>query len=93
VGESIGPVTVGAGREAMVRDEKSEFTGDGSVAGGCRELEAIGTSGNMIEGAGLGEGMFRNDSLDDRRRAGTEGTEGMGGTADMIICFARRERS
>lgn len=39
-----------------------------------RESEVTGRSGNVAEGAGLGDGILRKDSLDVLRRAGTIGT-------------------
>ena len=60
---------------------------DGGVDnGGRRGRDTVGTSGKVVDGAGFGEGMFRSDSLDVRRRAGTTGV------GDMIIGFSVRLR-
>lgn len=59
----------------------------GAEEGRRRESEAIGGSGSVVEGAGFGEGMFRNDSFDVRRRAGVTGVGGV-----VIIGFSVRLR-
>lgn len=63
VGESSRPTAV----------EAERFFESGVEDGGERAMGVAGISGNMVEGAGLGEGMLRNDSLDVRRRVVTTG--------------------
>ena len=62
---------VGEGSE-LTTVEAGRFFREGGGAGG-RGLETVGSSGNVAEGAGFGEGMERSDSFDVRRRAGTTG--------------------
>jgi len=85
-----------AGRRARRVGESSELTTVEAARffnerGGAGEqgLEAVGSSGNVAEGAGLGEGMVRSDSFDVRRRAGTIGVGDWG----TIMGFSVRAKS
>lgn len=82
-GESSELMTV---ETARFLDEAGGGTEDGRRQG----RKVAGRAGRVVEGAGFGEGMLRNDSFDVRRRVDTTGT--VGGVI-TIGCSARlRER-
>lgn len=69
---------VGESSELTTAEAERFFDEEGGAEdGGRRGSEAIGRSGNIVEGAGFGEGMLRSDSFDARRRVGTTGTGGI----------------
>lgn len=83
-----------AGRRTRGVGESSELTRveagrffDSRVEDGGERETGVGRSGKVAEGAGLGEGMLRNDSFDVRRRVVTTGVGDI-----IIIGFSVRLR-